>query len=83
MMKKYTNDRKYFEKYMQFVLIIIIFTYCESRAGIELNMVKINKNTFSDSLNGRMNKEVYYRVVNGETWSRVRQYLAKGGGMDL
>jgi hypothetical protein len=54
---------------MQFVLIIIIFTYYESRAGKEFNMVKINKNTFPDSLSGRMNKEVYYRVVNGETYA--------------
>ena len=32
-------------------------------------MVKINKNTLPDSFTGRMDKEVYYRVVNGETYA--------------
>jgi hypothetical protein len=47
-----------------YALIIIIFAYYESPAGIEFNLVKINNNIFPDTLNGRINKEVYYRVVN-------------------
>jgi len=37
--------------------------------SLEFSMVKMNKNTFSDSFSGGLSNQLYFRVVNGNTYA--------------